>query len=124
MDYVTVDVAQLRDKIKENRDKHRAIFEEAVEGYRKKAIELLEEHIKNIKKGKVLRVDVALPQPEDHTRDYDRILAMLDMHSDSSIDINERDFASYVLDDWSWKRQFLTTNSMYSASALDLLEEQ
>ena len=123
MEFVTVEVTELRTKINENRTKHRAIFEEAVEGYRQKAVELLEQHITEIKAGKVVRVQVSLPTPEDHTRVYDRVLAMLDMHQQPQIEISEQDFASYVLDDWHWKRAFLTANAMYSATAMASLDE-
>ncbi len=114
---ITVKKSDLLEKIKKNKDTHRAIFEEAVEGYRAQAIGLLEDHIAAIKAGKVQRVHISLPQPEDHTNDYDRVLAMLDMELADEITLDEDDFAAYVMDDWVWKRQFLTGNAMYSATA-------
>jgi hypothetical protein len=121
VDTVTVDKIELTEKIEANRAKHRAIFEEAVVGYRNQAIQMLEEHISRIKAGRVMRVHVVLPEPEDHTGDYDRVLAMLAMHQGDSIVIGQHDFASYVLDDWAWKKQFLTTNSSYSPTAMAAL---
>ena len=121
MEAITVNVVDLKGKLKENRSKHRAIFEEAVEGYRKAAVELLEAHIARIKNGKLERVMVQLPLPEDHTLDYDRVLAMLDMHIEDTIDVEEHDFQSYVLDDWTWKRQFLTSSADYSPTAAAML---
>lgn len=120
MHRITVKKDDLRKAIQKNRDGHRAIFEEAVEGYRKEAVKLLEGHIARIKSGKVLRVSVSLPEPSDHTSDYDRILAMLDMSVDDEILLDENDFAAYVMDDWVWKSQFITTNSAYSAMARSL----
>ncbi|HSV08538.1 MAG TPA: hypothetical protein VLI07_18625 [Candidatus Binatus sp.] len=117
MNSVMVRKDELLEKITANRKAHRAIFEEAVEGYRKTAIEQLERHIEQIKEGRVIHVVVQLPRPEDHTHEYDRIIAMLEMHIDDEILIEEQDFAAYVMDDWHWKRQFLTTNSAYSATA-------
>lgn len=120
MNGVTVRKDELVSALEENRKNHRAIFEEAVEGYRKKAIEMLEHHIEEIKEGRVVRVAVHLPQPEDHTDDYDRVLRMLEMSIDDEIEVMEHDFACYVMDNWDWKRQFLTTNSAYSATAMRL----
>lgn len=117
MKTITVKKIDLMGRVEKNRSVHRKIFEEAVEGYKKQAIKLLEDHIERIKNGKVEEVFVRLPQPEDHTTDYDRILEMLAMHIEDEIAIDEDAFASYVMDDWSWKRQFLATNSAYSATA-------
>lgn len=118
---VTVKKAELREKIQTNRDAHKAIFDEAVEGYREKIIGLLEEHLKRVKKGKMETIRIWLPVPEDHTGDYDRVLAMLDMSVDEEITIDQNTFSSYVMDEWHWKGEFLSTNSAYSATAASLL---
>jgi hypothetical protein len=123
MESVTVMRGDLIEKMKANRDEHRAIFEEALEGYRARAIEILEEHLERIKKGKVERVAVMLPIPEDHTRDYDRVLMMLDMSVDEQIQLDERRFQQYVLDDWTWQREFLTASSNYSSRARGKFDE-
>lgn len=115
-----VDKSDLLEKVKENRAQHRAIFEEAIEGYRKEGVRLLEEHIARIKNGRLERVYVQLPQPEDHTSDYDRIITMLEMSEETSIELDEGDFATFVMDDWGWKNQFLASNSSYSATAARL----
>ena len=118
---IRVDKDDLLKKVQKNRDAHRGIFEEAVEGYRKRSVEILEEHIQKIKAGKLEEVHVRLPRPSDHTKDYDRVIEMLEMHEDTSIEIDEDHFASYVMDDWSWKNEFLATNSTYSATAKRLM---
>ena len=117
MKTVTVEKSELIKRVEKNRHDHRKIFEEAVEGYKKEAVKLLERHIKKILGGGLERVYISLPEPEDHTADYDRVLEMLKMHIDEAVDIDEESFASYVMDDWSWKRQFLQTNAAYSATA-------
>lgn len=112
---------ELLQKLEENRSAHRAIFDEAVEGYRKTVIEHLEGHIAAIKKGKVVRVVVNLPMPEDHTKDYNRVIAMFTMDQHDYADLEEQEFAQYVLDEWDWKRQFLTSNAGYSNIANGML---
>lgn len=116
---VTVNKADLREKVQRNRDNHRLIFEEALEGYRLQAIEALDERIKDFRKGRIpdLMEIIRLPVPQDHTSDYDRVLEMLDMHQGDTIDISQEDFANYVRDDWSWKKQFLSTASNYTSRA-------
>lgn len=117
-----IEKVQLLEVLASNRAKHRAIFEEAVEGYRKKAIAMLNENLDAIKANKNHRVGVYLQVPEDHTRDYDRIIKMVNMSTDNEIVLQETDFKSYVMDDWQWTQQFLTSNAVYSASATDMLQ--
>jgi hypothetical protein len=113
---VTVDKQEILGIIRKNREAHKAIFAEAVEGYRKKAVELLERRIAEVKEGRFFTY-VQMTQPEDHTWDYDRILKMLEHHHGEEIALIEADYAMYVLDDWQWKRQFLASNSAYSGTA-------
>lgn len=122
MDKVTVRKEDLTKAVQANRDEHRKIFEEAVEGYKKRAIELLEQHIDRIKKGRVERITVSMPVPEDHTHDYDRVLKMLNMSTATEVELDEHRFAQYVMDDWAWQRQFLTDSSAFSAMAVGKLD--
>ena len=121
---VTISVDKLLDALRENRQKHRAIFEEALDGYRKAVIETLEEQLSRAKKGKKVNAYITFQQPEDHTRDYDRVIQMLEWTDDHEITLSERDFAQYVQDDWGWQEQFLTSNALYSGIAQKKLEEK
>lgn len=109
--------------IKANRDEHREIFDEALVGYKAKVLEELDAHLERVRRGEVYRVYVMYPQPADHTRDYDRIISMLELTDDPSIELTEGQFAKYMQDDWEWKQMFLSTNSAYSAKAGRDLEE-
>ena len=114
MKQVTVKKAELRDVVEENRSNHQAMFDEAVEGYRQRAVELLDEHINRIKKGKIEEVFVRLPKPEDHTHDYDRVLMMIEMEVDDQITLTASEFENYVMDYWPWKQEFLATTQFYT----------
>jgi ribosomal protein S28E/S33 len=81
------------------------------------ALEILEKHIRAIKTGRVARVQVHIPEPQDYTREYDRALKMLEISVDDIIELDEETFAQFVMDDWDWKRQFLNSTASYSASA-------
>jgi hypothetical protein len=120
---VTVNKAELLEKIKANREQHRAIFEEAVEGYREAAIKVLNEATERLLSGKVIQVYFGLNKPKDHTGDYDNVIAMLEMHTDATLRIGQKEFAQYVRDDWEWKRHFLGTTAQYSSTARAQLED-
>jgi hypothetical protein len=104
-------------KVKENREKHRAIFLEAVEGYRTKAIAFFEKQIETIKAGKKIQEVLRMPLPEDHTKDYDRAIQMLQNTVDEEIELDGREFGCYVMDDWEWTQSFYTSNTRYSTTA-------
>jgi hypothetical protein len=106
-------VQDILTKVKANRASHRNEFLEAQEGYRKKAIEILDQRLADARAGKELNMLIQLPAPQDHTKDYDRVIMMLEMTTDEVLEIDQNEFAQYVLDDWSWKQQFMLTNSMY-----------
>lgn len=117
-------VGDLVEIIRANRETHHAIFEEAQVGYRKAVIKDLDERLREAREGKRILRAAIMREPEDHTRDYDRVLKMLDMCSESHVELNEDEFGQYVMDDWSWKRNFLFANSAYSTTATAALAEQ
>jgi len=112
---VLVNKAERLFKVKANRDQHRKIFLEAMEGFRKAAIKRLDEMIAIAKSGKKIELYVSLTQPEDHTKDYDRVISMVEMSVEKELMLFEEEFSHYVLDDWDWKEQFLGTTQSYMA---------
>lgn len=100
--------------LKENRGKHRGIFDKAVDGFRQKSIEALEKKIEKIKKGKLENVMINFPIPEDHTIDYDRVIRMIELTEEEVIKLTEDESRMYLMDDWAWKRQWSASNSMYT----------
>jgi hypothetical protein len=113
MKSVNVNKAELLRKITENREKHRSTFLEALESYRIMVIKELEKSIEDAKKGRKIRTFLSLVEPMDHTRDYDRVIALLTMAVGTAIELDERDFDRYVLDNWEWKEQFLASTMSY-----------
>jgi hypothetical protein len=113
---VLLDKADLLEKVNINYAKHRTRFEDAMVGYKLKAIELLEEHVQRIKDNAPEKVFVQLPMPEDHSRDYERVIEMLEWSQDETLELDESEFSTYVLDQWGWQEGFAQTYAMYSGS--------
>jgi hypothetical protein len=118
---IRVSKAKLLETLKKNREAHRKIFLEACDGYRKKAIELLDAELKKAKAGKQFQIYFSLGQPVDQTKDYDRVIGMLELDTEDFILLTETDYRQYVLDDWNWKANFLTSNAFYSKAAADAI---
>jgi hypothetical protein len=110
---VIVDRDEFIDRVRANRDTHRAVFEHALDGYRARLISELERRLRDLRKGRSVDQRIALPEPEDHTDDYDRVLAMAEMSVEETIELDESEFAMYVMDQWRWKQSFTDTTDLY-----------
>lgn len=115
LNYIRISKTKLIQELIANQKTHRATFEAAMEGYRQKAVELLEAHIERIKDGAPERVNVQLPMPDDHTDDYSKAIDMLRWSEDEDVWLTAEEFDSYVRDNWFWKPAFLLTASTYGA---------
>jgi hypothetical protein len=113
MDKIKVSKQELLEKIIVNRNNHREKFLRAQEGYRKEVIEELDIMLTDARNGKNIRRSVELPEPQDHTDDYNRVVQMLKMSQEAIIEIDARQFEMYVRDNWGWKEIFHETNLRY-----------
>ena len=114
---------ELLAKVRVNREKHVAEYDEAVAGYKQaaakaidRAMEKLKRQVADLEAGEVLQlaaVQFDLAVPQNHSMDYDQVIAMLEMSVDEELEIQSDEFACYVMDDWGWKEAFLLTNSRY-----------
>lgn len=111
---ITVRCAELAEKVLTNRARHRTKFLKAQEAFRARLIEELDRRLADARNGLSVNLYIDLPEPKDHTADYDRVLEMLAMHIEENIDLSERDVQMYVQDDWGWKKEFETTNLVYA----------
>lgn len=114
MKEVTVDVANLLEVIRENREAHREQFEAAIEAWQATVLRHLQRAVDAARAGKEYRTHFVLPQPEDHTDDYDDVIGMLELHTEPTVTLGTREFRQYVTDDWDWKDHFTRTAASYT----------
>lgn len=105
------------ERLRANRDAHRSLFEEAIEGWHKEVLRVLDEQMKRAKANKRHVPQVYLPQPQDHTAEYDQAIEMLEMSLDDELELTAREFAQYVRDDWQWRNDFITSSASYASAA-------
>jgi hypothetical protein len=110
---VTINKDAFIQKVSANRATHRAVFERALDGYQARLVRELEGRIADVRAGRQIDRYISLPEPADHTDDYDRILAMAEMSIDDVIELDADDFARFVMDQWSWKQDFTETTAFY-----------
>lgn len=111
---ITVRKNELLEALEKNLGTHRSTFLEAQKGYRVAVIEVLDKMLKDAREGRQIRTIVELEEPQDMSKDYQRTIRMLQMSVKDEVQITEREFAQFVLDDWSWKAQFVSTSNMYN----------
>jgi hypothetical protein len=111
---ITVKKTELLLALVKNREGHRAEFLEAQHGFREAVIAELDKMLADARDLKPIRLTVSLPTPEDHTKDYDRVIRMLEMSVAEEIQISEQQFSWYVLNEWGWIQRASVTNSMYT----------
>jgi hypothetical protein len=104
-------------RLKENRELHEKVYKEAVEGYQKKAIAFLNTKIEEIQKNPIANLYSNLHVPTNHLKEYDRAILMVDQSLDIEVELSEEDYSKYIQDNWSWTREFYTSNSSYSGTA-------
>ena len=99
--------------VETNLDQHRTTFEQALKGYRARMIRELERRIHDLSRGRRIDQYIGLPEPDDHTDDYRRVLTMAEMSVDDVIELTDDEFAMYVMDHWRWKQNFTETTARY-----------
>lgn len=110
---VKVRTAELRAKVQANRDQHRGQYERAMKGWRREATRICQQGIDECAAGTRVLVIATDAPPQDHTKDYDRVLAMIEMSAEDTITLDETSFRQYVLDDWRWKEEWSVSTSKY-----------
>jgi hypothetical protein len=111
--HIEVKKADLVADLEKNRAGHRAQYEEAHAGYRKALLETVAKMYDDAKKGLDVQHFIHLDIPEDHTKDYDRVIGMMKMSIDDTVIITSSEYSQYVMDDWGWKEKFVGTANGY-----------
>ncbi len=110
--------AQLLEIVKKNRDTHRQVFLEALDGYRKAAVAELERSLDDAKAGRKFNRSLTLIEPMDMTKTYDQAIQMLELHTQDEIEIQNEEFRNYVLDEWHWTKNWATSNQSYASTQM------
>lgn len=114
---VECDKKMVLEKVRENRNGHAKIVEEARVGFVEKAALMLTAELEKLKKGKTQELSVHLSSPADHTREYDTVIKMLEMHTEPTITLGGEEVRMFIEDNWDWSDQFLAVNAAYSGTA-------
>lgn len=112
---VTVSKNELLAVLEQNRADHREVFLKAQERYRAAVVAELDRRLQ-VAREHPEQLDLQFNgfiAPKDHTDDYDRVIGMVNMSTTDTIELGEDEHRQYVLDQWSWARQWYATSNAY-----------
>jgi hypothetical protein len=116
MNEVKIKKENLLSAVRANRTTHRDEFIEAQAGFRTRVIEELDRRLQDARDGKKVNLMISMPEPQDHTEDYDRVIRMLEMSVDEEVKLSASEFDQYVMDNWQWARAAKLVNASYTAA--------
>ncbi len=116
------EVKKLQELIHNNRETHAKIFSEATENYREALKRELQNKLALLSAGKPVEPHSSLIVPRCYLSSYDTVISMLDFTSDKIIELSIDQYKNYVLDEWSWKNNFIESSVAYSKSARDTIQ--
>jgi len=120
MHSVKLDRAGLLAIVRENMAKHVSEFEEAVTDYKVLVLKIAKDNLSLAKTSDLAKISKmqAIPQkPASYEDSYKRAIRMLELSVESVIELEEEIFNQLVLDEWTWKRSFIASNSLYKTGA-------
>jgi hypothetical protein len=113
---VKVNTAEVLLKVRENYETHKKIVAEAKEGYKKEVEKKLKKSLKEVRSGKIVGT-IHLTAPVDYSKVYETTIRMLELHTESAIELDSQQVRNLVMDEWDWKTSFIGSNALYSDTA-------
>jgi hypothetical protein len=113
---VKINKAELLNIVRDNKEKHIKEFNEAVEDYKKAALKVSEDNLALAQSGdvdKIAKIKGMPQKPTSFEDAYARAIRMLELSVEDVIEIEEHVFNQLVLDEWTWKQQFVASGALY-----------
>jgi hypothetical protein len=103
----------LLQKLETNKVEHEKTYYEILDARHTKVIETLKGEMKKVKADKMYQPVLYVPLPENHVKDYERAITILNASLDTEFELTSSEFDQYVNDDWQWKSGFVTVSGCY-----------
>jgi len=101
--------------IKTNRENHANDYKDAYRKFLTIGSQLLHDRYQEfVNQNKGLTLNFSIAAPLNYLHQYDRILEMLAMETESTVTLDQTEFRQYVQDDWAWKDSYNSSKSGYA----------
>lgn len=115
MPKIQIEKQKLAEILTHNRAIHHKEYSEALAEYQHQMIEKLEGVLEKVKKDPKTEIHLNLVKPRHHVDDYDRVISMLKLHQDHTIELDDNSFRRFVEDEWDWTNHFKNVTSSYTS---------
>jgi hypothetical protein len=115
---VKINKVELLDIVRKNQKKHIKDFEESVKDYKKAAVKVAKEHVELAKTGdldSIAKIKAMPQRPFSYEDSYTRAIRMLELSVEEVIELEDDIFNQLVLDEWTWKNQFVASGALYKS---------
>lgn len=109
-------VDELLTELLKNREDHKVIYEEAVAGFKEAVGKFAAKIIAILEEGNIPDPHTGLQVPQHHLNKYDTAIKMLQMTTETELQLTQEQFNCYVMDQWHFQQQFLTGASHYNST--------
>jgi len=110
---ITVQKSDLLTALQANRKLHEEETRLAREGFRIELQNELERKLADVKAGKAFSLRIDCMKPEEHLADYDDVIGMLELATESTLTIGHEQYKCWVKNEWEWRDMWLASNSGY-----------
>jgi len=101
--------------IKKNRENHWNDYKDAYQKFLTTGSQLLHDRYDEFVSGKKnLTLNFSIAAPLNYLHQYDRILEMLAMETESTVTLDQTEFRQYVQDDYAWKDSYNSSKIGYA----------
>jgi len=118
MDSVQVKKTALLKILKKNLRAHKRKSNEALKIYQEAYIAVMEKNLEIAKKtpAEIVPINqISLPVVQDHVTDYEKVIGMLELSVDETIELDFQEYNNYVQDEWGWSGGFNSVTMAYTS---------
>ena len=114
---IQADTLKVKVLLRENREKHLKVFEEAMIGFKEASLQKLQNEVSKVRatdpKDFNENLYISLPIPKCQVDAYDTAITMLEYHTQKDITLSSMQVKSFLQDKWDWSDSFTLVNSAY-----------
>jgi hypothetical protein len=112
-DKFEVEKSKLLAILEENRAKHIKDHAVAIVGFERKVLREMKKNLKQAEEGGEIVLHSKYSKPTLHEDEYDNVIGLLELTTETKLKITWADYKKYVRDDWSWNQSWYGSNSGY-----------
>lgn len=121
---VHVNRQELLTKLRSNRELHRTEYIEALAEFHERLLSDLKLAVKKVNSTQntvdLKNFSFHVQFPQNHEREYEDVIEMLEMSVDENIELDSQSFKAYIKNEWHWQGQMRAAKAAYATAGSSL----